>query len=79
MSFEITDELIARQPAEAQAIIRIVLAKIEELETRLNKTSLNSSKPPSSEDPHANVPPRRSRNPNVDVAASRDMMNSNAR
>ena len=49
----VTEELIARQPPEAQAIIRILLAKIAELEARLNKTPRNSSLPPSSEHPHA--------------------------
>ena len=57
MSLEITEELIARQPAEAQAIIRILLAKIEDLEALLNKTLRNSSKQPASEHPHAKVPP----------------------
>lgn len=59
MSLEITADLIARQPAEAQVIIRVLLAKIEELEARLNKTSRNSSKPPSSEHPHAKGPPEK--------------------
>lgn len=34
----VTEELIARPPPEAQAIIRLLLAKIAELEARLNKT-----------------------------------------
>ena len=53
MSREITEELIARQPPEAQAIIRALLAKIQELESRLNKTPQNSSLPPSTQHPHA--------------------------
>ena len=53
MSLEITEDLIARQPPESQAIIRVLVAKIEELEARLNKTCRNLSKPPSSEHPHA--------------------------
>lgn len=57
MSLElITDELIARQPPEAQAIIRILLAKIAELEAQLSelrKTPQNSSLPPSTQHPHA--------------------------
>jgi transposase len=53
MSLELTDDLIARQPAEAQAIIRILLAKIADLESRLNKTPQNSSLPPSTQHPHA--------------------------
>ena len=49
----IPEEVIAGQPPEAQAIIRILLAKIAELEARLNKSPRNSSLPPSSEHPHA--------------------------
>jgi transposase len=49
----ITEEMIARQAPEAQAIIRLLLAKIAELEDRLNKTPRNSSLPPSTEHPHA--------------------------
>lgn len=49
----VTEELIARQSPEAQAIIRLLLAKIAELEARLNKTPRNSSLPPSTEHPHA--------------------------
>jgi hypothetical protein len=36
MSLEITEELIARQPPEAQAIIRALLAQIQELQDRLS-------------------------------------------
>jgi transposase len=49
----IPEDVFARQPPEAQAIIRILLAKIAELEARLNKSPRNSSLPPSSEHPHA--------------------------
>jgi transposase len=56
MQLEITDELIARQTPEAQAIIRMLLAKIQELEERLNQSPRNSSKPPSTEHPHAKSP-----------------------
>ena len=56
MSLEITEDLIARQPPEAQAIIRLLLAKIDELEARLSKTPDNSSLPPSSQHPHAKPP-----------------------
>ena len=56
MSLEITEELIARQPPEAQAIIRMLLAKLAELEARLGKTPENSSLPPSSQHPHAKPP-----------------------
>jgi transposase len=55
----VTEELIARQPPEAQAIIRLLLAKIAELEARLNKTPRNSSLPPSIEHPHAKPAPRK--------------------
>ena len=34
MSLELTEELIARQPPEAQAIIRLLLARIQVLEDR---------------------------------------------
>jgi transposase len=57
MTREITDDLIARQPPEAQAIIRALLAKIADLEARLNQSPRNSSRPPSTEHPHAK--PRR--------------------
>ena len=51
------EDLIARQPPEAQAIIRSLLAKISELEARLNKSPRNSSLPPSSVHPHAKLAP----------------------
>jgi transposase len=61
----VTEELIARQPPEAQAIIRLLLARIRELEARLaelearlNKTPRNASLPPSSEHPHAKPAPQ---------------------
>ena len=57
MALEITEDLIARQSPEAQAIIRALLARLMELEARLNLTPTNSSKPPSSTHPHAKVPP----------------------
>jgi transposase len=56
MSLRISEEVIARQPPEAQAIIRLLLAEIENLRgeiERLKKTPRNSSLPPSSEHPHA--------------------------
>jgi transposase len=61
MSLEITEDLIARQPPEAQAIIRLLLAKIAELEARLSKTPQNSSLPPSSQHPHAKPPAARTK------------------
>ena len=63
MSLTITEEIIARQPPEAQAIIRLLLAKIAELESRIErleggrKTPKNSSLPPSSQHPHARSQP----------------------
>jgi transposase len=62
----VTEELIARQSPEAQAIIRLLLAKLAELESRLNKTPRNSSLPPSSEHPHAkpvSKPPKSKKKP----------------
>ena len=53
MSREITEDLIARQPPEAQAIIRLLLDRLAELEARLGKSPQNSSLPPSTQHPHA--------------------------
>lgn len=53
---EITEELIARQTPEAQAIIHALLARIAELEAKLNKSPQNSSLPPSSQHPHSKPP-----------------------
>ncbi len=62
MSLEqITEELIARQSPEAQVIIRLLLAKIAELQARLNKTPQNSSLPPSTQHPHAKPVPKKSK------------------
>jgi len=62
----ITEALIARQPPEAQAIIRVLLAQIAALQAevatlksevaRLKKTPQNSSLPPSTQHPHARLP-----------------------
>ncbi len=49
----ISEDVIARQSPEAQALIRILLAKIAELEARLNQSPRNSSLPPSIQHPHA--------------------------
>ena len=75
MEAVVTEEMIARQPPEAQSIIRLLLARIEsqeaqiaELKARIEqlerqvkgKTPQNSSLPPSSQHPHARPqPPRR--------------------
>jgi transposase len=59
MSLEITEELIARQPPESAAIIRLLWSEIERLRAEvasLKKTPRNSSLPPSSEHPHARPP-----------------------
>lgn len=63
MSLEITEDLIALQSPEAQAIIRLLLAQIAELKGQiaelkaevaaLKKSPRNSSLPPSSQHPHA--------------------------
>ena len=63
----VTEERIARQSAEAQGIIRLLLAKIVELEARVEevqrqvkgKTPRNSSLPPSTRHPHAKTPSRK--------------------
>jgi transposase len=68
MEAAVTEEIIARQPPEAQAIIRGLLAEIAELKAAIEelrrqakgKTPQNSSLPPSSQHPHARPqPPRR--------------------
>jgi transposase len=61
METVITDESIARQPPEAQAIIRVLLAKIAKMEVEVeelrqqvqSKNPKNSSLPPSTQHPHA--------------------------
>lgn len=68
MSLEITEDWIARQPPEAQGIIRLLLAQIAELRAEVaalkaelaqsRKTPENSSLPPSTQHPHAK-PPRK--------------------
>jgi len=65
MEAQVTDEIIASQTPEAQAIIRALLAKIATMEAELDalrrqmkgKTPQNSSLPPSTQHPHAK--PRR--------------------
>jgi hypothetical protein len=61
MSLEITEERIARQTPEAQAIIRALLAKIQQWQEQLNQSPRNSSSPPSAEHPHAKPPRPQSR------------------
>jgi transposase len=58
----ISEEVIAEQPPSAQAIIRLLLAKLAMLEAEiatLKKTPRNSSLPPSAEHPHAKPTPAR--------------------
>ena len=76
MSQTILEEVIARQPPEAQAIIRLLLARIEALEARLNKTPQNSSLPPSSQHPHAK-PRRHDNRPGKSQAAKRVIPSTN--
>ena len=70
-----SEDVIARQHPEAQAIIRILLTKIAELEARLNKSPRNSSLPPA---PSIRTPnPLRGKNagavPAVCAASRRDV------
>ena len=66
MTIDVTDEMMASWPPEAQAVVRLLLArvaaleaKVAALEARLNQTSRNSSKPPSSDGPSVKpAPPR---------------------
>jgi hypothetical protein len=53
MSLEITVELIARQPSEAKASIRALLAKIQHPQDLLSESPRNSPLPPRTEHPHA--------------------------
>ena len=65
MQAAVTEETIARQTPEAQAIIRLLLARIAELEARIaelerqgkGKTPQNSSLPPSTQHPHERPQP----------------------
>lgn len=68
MSLEITEELIARQSPEAQVIIRLLLAQIDQLRgeiAELKKTSRNSSLPPATQHPHAKPPAAKPRSKNT--------------
>ena len=64
----VPQEVLDRLAPEAQAIVRMLLAEIErlrarvvELEARLGQTPQNSSRPPSSQHPHARPPARRNK------------------
>ena len=67
MSLElITEELIARQPAEAQTVIRLLLAQLAEMDTELKalkKAPQNSSLPPSTQHPQAKPAPPKTKSP----------------
>jgi transposase len=62
----VTEEVIAQQPLEAQTLLRLLLARIAEQDRRIavleaelaaaKRTPRNSSRPPSSEHPHAKPP-----------------------
>lgn len=83
MSSFVTEELIARQSPEAQAIIRLLLAEIQELKSQLldvksqllKLTPQNSSLPPSSQpaaaDTRSRFHPRANRP--ASVVGSRDI------
>lgn len=70
----VTEERIARQPPEAQAVIRLLLARIAVLDARvaaleaevasLKKTPRNSSLPPGTEHPHAKPAPAKPKSNN---------------
>src|SRR3954463_9532839 len=67
MEIVVTDEMMARWPPDAQAVVRLLLARnaqlearvaeleaeVAELKARLNRNSSNSSLPPSAMHPHA--------------------------
>jgi transposase len=55
----LSPEVFDALPAAVQAYIRYLEGRLSDLEARLNQTSSNSSKPPSSDPPHAKpAPPR---------------------
>ncbi|MEK6261861.1 MAG: DUF6444 domain-containing protein [Planctomycetota bacterium] len=80
MSLElVTEELIARQPAEAQVIIRLLLAKLEAELKALKQTPQNSSLPPSTQHPFMPSPRRRRRNRSGSGVGNRGMPNLSGR
>src|SRR6266446_5398026 len=54
-------EVEAEMTPAVRAFVQELLAKLAELEARLNKTPQNSSLPPSSQHPHAKPPARKSK------------------
>src|SRR4029079_4047820 len=75
MGIVVTDQMMASWPPDAQAVVRLLLARnaqlearvaeiearVAELEARLNKNSQNSSLPPSATHPHAKPPSKKLR------------------
>jgi transposase len=63
MTSMITEEWLAAQTPDVQAVIRFLLAEIERLKTQVAKlTPQNSSLPPSSQHPHARPPRKKGKN-----------------
>jgi len=67
MAIELPDEMMAKWPPEAQAVVRLLSARVAELEVQVaelrgqvaelrGKTPQNSSQPPSTTHPHAKSP-----------------------
>jgi len=67
MAIELTDEMMAKWPPDAQALVRLLSARVAELEAQVvelrsqvaelrRKTPQNSSQPPSTTHPHAKPP-----------------------
>ena len=84
MELVITEELIARQTPEAQAIIHALLARLAKVEAELEmlrrqtkgKTPQNSSLPPSTQHPHAQTAAAKTGNRRNDAAASPAIRNT---
>jgi len=57
MSLEIPEEVVARQPPEAQEIIRALLAKIRELEARRRVRPAAPSSSPGKNSVRQRIPP----------------------
>ncbi len=74
MTYEIIDEMMAKWPADAQAMIRLLLARLTELEAEATalrreltelrgQTPQNSSRPPSTTHPHVKPPSTKPKSP----------------
>lgn len=55
----ISEELAAEMTPAVRAFVDSLLKRLDDLEARLNQTPQNSSRPPSTQHPHAKVPPER--------------------